>query len=100
MLKIEQDKLDLFNKYVYDCSDEHTEYIDYLIRIYRSDFRKDCFTQALLDEYDNVVDAIEEREEDENFVLLYKFNEIVKKLREIYGEHDIEHYLTLFKNGV
>jgi hypothetical protein len=98
-LKIEQDKLDLFNKYVYACSDEHTEYIDLLIRIYEGDFRKDCFTQALLDEYDNVMDIMDEYNEDNNYAVLYNFKNALEEVRKVYGEHDIEHYLTLFKNG-
>lgn len=95
---IEQDKLDLFEEYTIKCSDEHSEYIEYLVRIYESDFRKDCFTQALLDEYDTVLDIMEERKENENYALLYKFNDVVNKLRAVYGEHDIDYYLNLFKN--
>lgn len=98
-LKIEQDKLDLFDKYVYSVSDEHSEYIDMLLNLYKGDFQKECFTQALLDEYDNVMDAMEEHEEVTNYDVLYNFKNAFDEVRKVYGEHDIEHYLNLLKNG-
>ena len=99
MLKIEQDKLDLFNKYVDTVSDEHSEYIETLLSLYRSDFEKDCFTQALLDEYDNVMDAMDEYNIVSNYDILYKFKNALEEVRKVYGEHDIEHYLNLLKSG-
>lgn len=98
-MKIEPDKLDIFEKYVYVISDEHSEYIELLLNLYRGDFQRDCFTKALLDEYDNVMDAMDEYNEDNNYDVLANFRNALEEVRKVYGEHDIEHYLNLLKNG-
>lgn len=98
-LKIEQDKLDLFNKYIDNVSDEHSEYIETLLDLYSGDFKRDSFTQALLDEYDNVMDAMDELNEISNYDVLANFRNALEEVRKVYGEHDIEHYLNLLKNG-
>ncbi len=87
MLKLSTEEYDLIDQYIEEICDEHSEYIERLVKIYDSDFRSDIFTKALKDQIPNIQDALEERKADKDNDLLDDFLTIVNQVRQFTGSH-------------
>lgn len=96
MLKLSTEEYDLIDQYIEEIYDEHSEYVERLLKIYDSDFRSDFITKALKDQIQNIQDALEEYEADKDSALLKDFLSIVSQVRQFTGsQHDsIAQYIS------